>query len=61
MPKEMHPCIYCGEPAADLICSDQCQREHFGMDDPRSAYVMEQDDPTQQSAASIRNASGSKL
>ena len=28
---EINPCIYCGEPTSDLICSDKCQREHFGM------------------------------
>ena len=31
MNKELDPCIYCGEPADGLICSDRCQREHFGM------------------------------
>ena len=25
------PCIYCGEPTDTLICSDKCQRDHFGM------------------------------
>ena len=28
-------CIYCGNPVkqTDLICSDKCQRDHFGMGD----------------------------
>lgn len=25
------PCIYCGTPTDGLICSDKCQREHFGL------------------------------
>ena len=30
---ESTPCIYCGESSKpnDLVCSEKCQRNHFGM------------------------------
>lgn len=24
-------CVYCGEPTDRMVCSDKCQREHYGM------------------------------